>query len=194
MVKRSWFDRHVRKINKLLLVFIVLINGYVIVSPVLPQVTYQVAQAVSKTEDFESEEVRAKIDRSYDHIMVPRMRLDEKIWVGDNEKLVNMGVWQVPHTSTPDKGSNTVLVGHRFSYKDPAVFYHLDKIQPGDLIVVVWDGQIYTYRARDQKIVKPTDVYVEDATDEDILTLYTCHPLWSTRERLVVTAVLEGVE
>lgn len=194
MVKRSWFDRHVRKINKLLLVFIVLINGYVIVSPFLPQVTYQVAQAVSKTEDFESEEVRAKIDRSYDHIMVPRMRLDEKIWVGDNEKLVNMGVWQVPHTSTPDKGSNTVLVGHRFSYKDPAVFYHLDKVQPGDLIVVVWDGQIYTYRARDQKIVKPTDVYVEDATDEDILTLYTCHPLWSTRERLVVTAVLEGVE
>lgn len=194
MVKRSWFDRHVRKINKLLLVFIVLINGYVIVSPFLPQVTYQVAQAVSKTEDFESEEVRAKIDRSYDHVMVPRMRLDEKIWVGDNEKLVNMGVWQVPHTSTPDKGSNTVLVGHRFSYKDPAVFYHLDKVQPGDLIVVVWDGQIYTYRARDQKIVKPTDVYVEDATDEDILTLYTCHPLWSTRERLVVTAVLEGVE
>lgn len=194
MVKRNWFDRHVRKINAVLLALIILLNAYVIITPFLPQVTYQVAQAFREEQKVDTPEARAEIDRSFDHVVIPKIALDEKIWFGDNEWLVNKGVWQIPHSSTPDKGSNTVLVGHRFSYKDPAVFYHLDKVGVDDPIVVAYGGKLYTYKVFETKIVQPSDVYVEDATEEDILTLYTCHPLWSTRERLVVTAKLEAVE
>lgn len=194
MTKRGWFDRHVRKINTLLLISIVLLNAYVIVTPFLPQVTYQVAQVFSEPVQAETPEQRAEISRDTDHVVIPKIGLDQKIWFGDNEKLVNKGVWHIPHSSTPDKGSNTVLVGHRFSYKDPAVFYHLDKVSVGDPIVVAYSGKLYTYRVNETKIVKPTDVYVEEATDDDVLTLYTCHPLWSTKERLVLTAKLETVD
>lgn len=194
MTKRGWFDRHVRKINTLLLVSIVLLNAYVIVTPFLPQVTYQVAQVFSEPVQAETPEQRAEISRDTDHVVIPKIGLDQKIWFGNNEKLVNKGVWHIPHSSTPDKGSNTVLVGHRFSYKDPAVFYHLDKVSVGDPIVIAYSGKLYTYKVNETKIVKPTDVYVEEATEDDVLTLYTCHPLWSTKERLVLTAKLEAID
>lgn len=194
MLKQNWFDKHLSVINRILLLVIVCINLYVVATPFLPQLTYRVRQAVTEEQQVDTPEQRQAIDRSFDHVVIPRIGLDEKIWVGSNEKLVNKGIWKVDHTSTPDQGSNTVLVGHRFSYKDAAVLYHIDKIQIGDPIVVAWSGKLYTYRVKETKIVKPTDVYVEGATEVETLTVYSCHPLWSTRERLVVVSELEAVE
>ncbi len=194
MIKLKWLDRHIRLINRLLLAAILLINAYVVVAPFLPQASYQIGQVFSEPAQVETPEQRAVIDRSTDHIFIPKISLDQKIWFGDSPWLVNKGVWHIPKSSTPDKGSNTVLVGHRFTYKDPAVFYHLDKVEVDDPIVVAYGGKLYNYKVRETKIVNPTDVYVEDATQESILTLYTCHPVWSTRQRLVVIASLEGVE
>jgi LPXTG-site transpeptidase (sortase) family protein len=190
----EWFDRHLRKINWLMLLTIFLLNAYVLVTPFLPQVTYQVGQAFSEPIKVDTPEARAVIDRSTDHLVIPKISLDQKIWFGDSPWLVNKGVWHVPETSTPDKGSNTVLVGHRFSYKDAAVFYHLDKVAVDDPIIAAYGGKLYNYKVSEIKIVNPTDVYVEDPTEDDQLTLYTCHPLWSTRQRLVVVAKLESVE
>lgn len=194
MLKLAWFDRHLKKINWALLLAIILLNGYVIVTPFLPQVTYQVQQVFSEPQPVDTPEARAVIDRSYDHVIIPKISLDQKIWFGDNEKLVNKGVWHIPRSSTPDKGSNTVLVGHRFSYQDPAVFYHLDKVDVGEPIIVAYDGTLYTYRVQERKIVDPTAVHIEDPTSDNRLTIYTCHPLWSTRQRLVLIATLEATE
>lgn len=194
VVKRSWFDRNLRNINWVLIAGIVLLNAYILITPFLPQVTYKIESAFAEPVSIESSEDREAIDRSYNHLVIPKMNLDEKVLVGDSEKLVNQGIWQVADTSTPDQGSNTVLVGHRFSYKDPAVFYHLDKLAKDDIMTLAWDGKLYTYRVSETKIVQPTDVYIEEPTEESILTLYTCHPVWSTRERLVVIATLEATE
>lgn len=194
MAKRYWFDKYLKWANYALLLLIVVINGYVIVTPFLPQVTYSVTQLFTEPQKVETPKQRAEISRESDHVVIPRIGLDQKIWVGDNEKLVNKGVWQVFGTSSPDKGSNTVLVGHRFSYKDPAVFYHLDKMQVGDPIVVAWGGKLYAYKVNEKKVVNPTDVYVENPTEDSRLTLYTCEPLWSTKYRLVIVASLEAVE
>ena len=38
----------------------------------------------------------------------------------------------------------------------------------------------------------PTDVYVLDATDDNRLTLTTCHPRYSARQRLIIVAELLG--
>lgn len=194
MLKQGWFDRHVRKINWLLLAAIILLNAYVIITPFLPQVTYQVAQVFSEPQKIDTPEARAEIDRSEDHVVIPKIGLDQKIWFGDDAWLVNEGVWHIPNSSTPDNGSNTVLVGHRFTYKDPAVFYHLDKVEVGDSVIAVYEGKIYNYKTIEKKIVEPHEVDIEAPTDGNQLTLYTCHPLWSTKHRLVLTAELESVE
>jgi LPXTG-site transpeptidase (sortase) family protein len=194
MLKQSWFDRHVRKFNRLLLMAIILLNAYVLLVPLMPQVTYQVAQAVSEPLNVKTPEARAAIKRDTDHVIIPRISLDQKIWFGNNPRLVHKGVWHIPKGSTPGQGSNTVLVGHRFTYKDLAPFYHLDKVEVDDPIIVVYKAKLYNYKVTEKKIVNPTDVYVEDPTQDERLTLYTCHPLWSARQRLVVVATLESTE
>ena len=48
----------------------------------------------------------------------------------------------------------------------------------------------YTYKVRETLIVKPEDVYVVANTPDAQLTLTTCNPKFSARERLVVKADL----
>lgn len=192
--KQSWFDRRLRWINRGLLLLIILLNGYVVTAPFLPQATFQVKRAFSEPQKVETPEQRAVIARDTDHLVIPKIDLDQKIWFGDSPWLVNKGVWHIPRSSTPDKGSNTVLVGHRFTYKDPAVFYHLDKVEAGDNVIAVYGGKLYNYRVTETKIVNPDALHIEDPTEDNTLTLYTCHPLWSIRQRLVVVAKLESVE
>lgn len=194
MSSRSWFKNNLKYINRILLFAIIIINIYIILTPLAPQITYQVKDKINEQKNVETSEAKQEIDRSFNHVIIPRMDLDQKILVGDNEKLVNRGLWHIPHSSTPNKGSNTVIVGHRFSYKNAAVLYHLDKVKINDPIVMAWEGKLYTYKVTETKIVKPTEVEIEDPTSENILTIYTCHPLWSTKERLVVVANLETVE
>lgn len=124
-----------------------------------------------------------------DKLFIPRLDMATPIYGGGKGSL-SKGVWRVPHTSTPDKGGNTVLVGHRFRYKDPtgAIFYHLDKIQKDDPITVHWQGKVYEYRVTDIQVVPNTQLSVEDNTKEPQLTIYTCTPLWSVTHRLVIIA------
>ncbi|MDP9129541.1 MAG: class E sortase, partial [Candidatus Binatota bacterium] len=107
-------------------------------------------------------------------------------------KILDKGIWRWPAGSTPDKGGNTVLIGHRFTYTNPfGVFYHLDKVRPGDEIGLLWNNKNYVYRVSGVKVVPPTDTSVQNATADPRLTLFTCAPLWLPHNRLVVTANLE---
>lgn len=102
------------------------------------------------------------------------------------------GAWLVPLGSTPDKGGNTIITGHRFKYLPPSnfTFYLLDKLIPGDIIVVIFNKQKYYYRVRDLKIVDKNDATVNQPSASSSLTLYTCHPIYSTEQRLVVVSEL----
>jgi sortase A len=105
---------------------------------------------------------------------------------------LSQGAWRLPETSTPDLGSNTVISGHRYKYLPPnnLTFYLLDKLAAGDIINVVWKNKEYDYRVRESKIVPPTQISILDPTEEPILTLFTCDPIFSEKNRLVVTADL----
>lgn len=94
--------------------------------------------------------------------------------------------------STPDKGGNTVIFGHRFKFMPPIgnTFYNLDKLLVGNEFELVWLGQKYKYRVIENKIIQPTDLSVLEQTSHSQITLITCSPLFSTKERLVVIAEL----
>jgi sortase A len=189
----SWFDRHLKTINWVLLVLIILVNGYVILAPLVPEVQYQVTKRTTKELNVNNPDELAGIDRNSDHLIIPRLRLDKPIFDGTNPNLVHKGIWRRPNTSSPDKGGNTVMVGHRFSYKDPAILYSLDKVQLKDPLIVAWRGKLYLYRVSDIKVVPANAIEVENPTSDSRLTIYTCTPLWSTRNRLVVTGSLERI-
>lgn len=102
------------------------------------------------------------------------------------------GSWHVPETSTPDQGSNTVITGHRFKYLPPnnVTFYLLDKLENDDIISVIWNDKEYYYKVRESKIVGRTETSILNSSDNPILTLFTCDPIYSEENRLVVVGEL----
>lgn len=113
----------------------------------------------------------------------------------DGTSALNRGAWQIPGSGTyfdandPNAHKNLVLAGHRFLYTSgPNTFFHLDKVAVGDEIQVIWGGKLLNFTVFDTEIVMPDAVGILEDTSEGELTLFTCHPLYSTRERLVVHA------
>lgn len=138
-----------------------------------------------------SPETNSDIQKFTSRIQIPSIQVDMPIVAGerDSRKALARGAWLIPGTSTPDQGGNTVISAHRFLYKTGAkTFYHLDKLKNGDSIVIEWDGLVKRYEVVEKKIVAATEVSILNQTQEEILTLFTCDPVFSTKNRLVVVA------
>lgn len=186
------------RINTALVMVIVLINAYVIALPFLPAVLFAVQKNSSSAKalhDMAKDEPSDKpTSADAEQLIIPSMVLDTPIHESNQKSILSKGVWRLPHTSTPDKGGNTVMVAHRFTYTNPrGTFYHLDKVKPGDAIVVLWHGKKYVYRAHTVQVVTAKQTEIEAPTNLPQLTLYTCTPLWNPKERLAVTAGLEAI-
>lgn len=122
-------------------------------------------------------------------LKIDKIGVDGEIHEGDNRNLLREGIWRLPWTSTPEEGGNTVIVAHRFlKTSGPETFYNLDKLSTGDIIKLFWNGRLYEYEVYESKVVPPTALEIEAESLDPILTLYTCTPLWTATDRLVVRA------
>lgn len=123
-------------------------------------------------------------------IEIPKIGVAMALVEGRGEETMLRGAWRFPHASTPDKGGNTVIVGHRFLNlpPNPETFYSLDKISQGDTFAVEWNGETYRYRVTETKVVPPTDLSVLEQTVKPTVTLITCTPVFTTKNRLIVHA------
>ena len=95
-------------------------------------------------------------------------------------------------TSLPGSGGNFAIAGHRTTYGAP--FGNLDKTEVGDSILFQTNTNQYEYVITEVKIVSPEDTYVLGNFGDDRITLSTCHPKFSARQRLVVIGELKRVE
>jgi sortase A len=110
------------------------------------------------------------------------------------------GPGHIPGTALPGEIGNLVLSGHRTTYGAP--FARVDELRPGDAVVVETRDSWFTYSVTGTRIVAPTAVEVtwpvpgqRSATPtEALLTLTTCHPRYSARQRLVVQAELTATD
>ena len=195
MKKFGWpSENRLKIINKFLLVFILATNGYVVILPVLPKADFAIKQHITKPVKIKPNDDSIKnIDRSQNHLILPTIQLDEPIFVSDNPSTVHKGIWHRPNTNLPDMFGNTVLVGHRFTYAGAAVFYNLDKLRVNDDVYLVFNQKIYHYRVKESSIVSPTAVDVEAPSEITKLTIYTCTPLLTAKDRLVYVSELKEV-
>jgi LPXTG-site transpeptidase (sortase) family protein len=186
-----------RRANRLLLVLIVLINGYVVAAPFWPQLEFwseaRTDKAMRLQQTIDQTAPPSKTTPEPDTLTIPSMMFSGTINQGtDTYTELEKGVWLWPHGSRPHMGSNTIMLAHRFTYTDPrGAFYFLDKVQPGDRIGLTWQNKRYVYKTISSKVVSPEDVGILNPTAEPTLTLYTCTPLWNPTKRLVITARLE---
>lgn len=115
-------------------------------------------------------------------LFIPSIGVAINIVEGKDETALLSGAWhRVPSHGNPANGGNFVLSAHRFSMgytpagtikKSP--FYHIDKIKMGDKITVNWQRKQYRYVVSDLMKVAPSQISIEQTTDEPRLTLYSC--------------------
>ncbi|MBI4089915.1 MAG: sortase [Candidatus Kerfeldbacteria bacterium] len=122
-------------------------------------------------------------------LVIPKIGVNYEIVEGPDERALDRGIWRIPQTSTPDQGGNTVLTGHRFRYlSGPKTLYLLDQMQIDDIIIVYWQGQEYDYKVVERRVVNPDAVEILENTPFPQLIVFTCTPLFSTKQRLVLFA------
>ncbi|NIP28846.1 MAG: sortase, partial [Phycisphaerae bacterium] len=91
-------------------------------------------------------------------------------------------------SSLPGVNGNIVLSAHNDIFGQ--LFRHLDKLEPGDEIIISTERQTYTYIVRDIQVVEPTDVWVMAPTEHASTTLISCYPYLVNNKRIVVFADL----
>ena len=125
-------------------------------------------------------------------IRIPKISVDDVVFEGTTPTILRNGPGHIVGTAMPGQPGNAVISGHRTTHGAP--FFSLDKLAPGDRIEVDTALGTHVYQVTELIVVRPTDVWVTNPKHGAWLTLTTCNPIGSARERLVVFAELtEGV-
>lgn len=112
-------------------------------------------------------------------------------WVfveGVDRGSLRSGAGHMPGTALPGQPGNAVISGHRTTYGAP--FFHLDRVAPGDVITVATTSGVHAYQVVETRLVAPDETWVTGQWEGAWLTLTTCNPVFSARERLVVVSRL----
>jgi sortase A len=117
------------------------------------------------------------------------------VYDSDSPAALDAGVGHVPETSMPWDESphkNTYLAAHRLGYEGTGsrlLFYELDQLQRGDVVVLRGRGETYRYKVTEKMVVGPTDSAVMGrVVGRDMVSLQTCTPIPTFEKRLVVRA------
>lgn len=130
-------------------------------------------------------------------LKIPKLGVDTIVVEGTTQEALKTGAGHYPETPLPGEPGNVAIAGHRTTYGKP--FHDLDKLVPGDEVTLETPTGTYTYRMvpgfdghPNPWIVEPSDFSVIAPTAKPMLTLTTCNPKGSARQRLI--ARLELVE
>jgi len=125
-------------------------------------------------------------------LSIPSIGLEKILISGVRPGDLEDGPGHFPETPLPGQLGNAAIAGHRTTHGAP--FLRIDEVEIGDDVVVQTLAGTYTYVVTGQQIVAPTDYQKVIPTVDPstaTLTLTSCHPRYSTRERIVITATID---
>jgi sortase A len=124
-------------------------------------------------------------------IEMPRIGVDKIVVAGVDKNDLKKGPGHYPETPLPGQLGNSAIAGHRTTFGQP--FFDVDKLDTGDEIILTTLTGRYVYRVTGQQIVSPSDYQVIATTDPTraTLTLTSCHPKYTARERIIIFAELD---
>jgi len=100
------------------------------------------------------------------------------------------GVGQHIGSANPGENGNMVLSAHNDIFGE--LFRDLDRLKPGDEIILYTATREYVYRVTGMRIVEPISVEVMNDTAKPTVTLISCYPYLVDNQRIVVFGELEG--
>ncbi len=121
-------------------------------------------------------------------LQIPAIGVDSVIVQGDDWEQLKKGVGQHVRSTLAGQEGNLVLSAHNDIFGE--IFRYLDKLSPGDEIIISTDLTSFTYLVRDIAIVEPTDVWVMNPTEHGSATLISCYPYRVNDKRIVIFADL----
>jgi len=160
---------------------------------------------------------RIPLGRGIANIYIPEFGTDYVFTIveGTNSSQLEEGPGHYVDTALPGELGNFAVAGHRVGKGSP--FLNLDKLRAGSPIVIETKDYWYTYRVLGNRrtgdperpggsgvsglqIVDPSNLGVVLPMPEQpgakprlrLLTLTTCHPKFSARERLIIHAQEDG--
>ena len=122
-------------------------------------------------------------------LVIPKIGLDKIIVSGVAVDDLRKGPGHFPDTPLPGEHGNASVAGHRTTFGAP--FNRVDELASGDRIETTTVKGTFVYLVSDIRIVRPDQYDVVGPTDEDVLTLVSCHPKLSATNRIIVRAVLD---
>jgi sortase A len=144
----------------------------------------QSTRPIAPPEDPRSAEDNPQLGR----IAIPSVGVDAELHDGIRLTTLDRGPGHWPGTAMPGQIGNVVVAGHRTSHG--AEFRHLDALAPGDEVIFTTDTGVHTYLVTGTQVVTPDALWITDPTDTPTATLFACHPLGSTAQRIVVSLAL----
>jgi sortase A len=135
--------------------------------------------------EFTSGDVMARLQ-------IPSIGVETYVVSGVQPADLKQGPGHYPDTPMPGQLGNSAIAGHRTTYGQP--FYRLDELQPGDQIEVTTVQGHFVYTVTGSEVVGPSQSDVIDTVDPDVatLTLTTCTPRYTAKQRLIVFADLDA--
>lgn len=121
-------------------------------------------------------------------IVMPTISLEADICSFEREACLELGVWK----KYWDERGNILLTGHSFTLVPfgAGVFYSLSEVGVGDSVYIFLEEDML-FKIEEVFVTNRYDLSVEDFSgQENTLVIYSCFPLWSASERIVVRGTL----
>lgn len=134
----------------------------------------------------------AKRGEAVGRISIPRIGASHVIVDGTDPSSLRKGPGIYDEAPFPGAPGTVAIAGHRTTYLAP--FRRVDRLRPGNRIVVRMPYGRFTYRVQQTRIVEPTEVSVVRRVSYDRLVLSACHPLYSAAKRIIIFARLIDAE
>ncbi|MBI5962577.1 MAG: class D sortase [Chloroflexi bacterium] len=123
-------------------------------------------------------------------IQIPALNVDAPIVQGDGWEQLKKGVGQYVGSADPGRDGNVVLSAHNDVYGE--LFRYLDRLAPGDQIIISTRQRQFIYIVDRTVLVEPTAVEVMASTGSPTVTLISCYPYLVDKQRIVVFARLQN--
>ncbi|MFC0582473.1 class E sortase [Micrococcoides hystricis] len=204
--KRNWFAAIIGFIGEILMTLGVLLLLFVVWELWWTNFDAEKAQKVATQELFtetKEQELTGELKLGEGEVFgvmyAPRLGENYAVPISEgttDEVLNTVGLGRYTESQWPGEVGNFAIAGHRQTHG--AVLWNMDKFQDGDKVYVQTLQKYYTYEVEVIKVVQPNQSEVIAANpfdpnqqpDESWLTLTTCHPPYTTLERMITHAKL----
>jgi sortase A len=122
------------------------------------------------------------------HLRIPRLGVDMVFVNGTDSATLKRGPgrWAGRASYMPGEGHLVYVAGHRTTYSAP--FSRIDKLDPGDEVVLELPYATLEYRVTRHEIVRADELRVLRSSGREVLALQACHPRFFASHRYIAYA------